>query len=392
MQSVILIHYAEIGLKGRNRKRFTRRLCDRIRQVLASAGVDAGVRVDSSRLAVPLRPGMDADRALRAILRVPGVANAAYATCVQPDVEAMKAAALERLEAAEAGSFKVVVRRSDKTFPLTSPELAVLVGEHCADTSGRPVDVHEPTVRVRIEVVRGSAFVSAGTQRGAGGLPVGSTTNLLAFLSGGLDSPVAAWQMIRRGARVSGVHFHNRSFQGAAVLEKIQDLAGVLAWSAGQFPLYVVPFEACQRAIVGSVPGPYRMIVYRRAMLRIAARLARPAGALGYVTGDSLGQVASQTAENLRTIQAVADLPVYAPLVGSDKVDIIDLARRIGTYDISIRPHDDCCSFLVPKHPAVESTPTELIAHEADLDWDALVDEAIAKTDRSVIAPDLDAL
>jgi thiamine biosynthesis protein ThiI len=221
---------------------------------------------------------------------------------------------------------------------------------------------------------------------------VGSTTRLLAFLSGGLDSPVAAWQMIRRGARVTGVHFHNRSFQGAAVLEKIEDLGGVLAWSAGQFRLLVVPFEGCQRAIVGTVPAPYRMIVYRRAMLRIAARIAVGEGALGYVTGDSLGQVASQTAENLRTIQAIADQPIYAPLVGSDKVEIIETARRIGTYDISIRPHEDCCSFLVPSHPAVVSTPAEVAAMEADLDWDALVTEAVAKTDRRVIPPDPDVL
>ena len=198
--------------------------------------------------------------------------------------------------------------------------------------------------------------------------------------------------MMRRGARVTGVHFHNRSLQGAAVIEKIEDLCGVLAWSGGTMPLVVVPFEACQRAIVGTVPAAHRMIVYRRAMFRIAAQLARMERALGYITGDSLGQVASQTAENLCTIHGVADLPVYAPLMGSDKVEIIDRARAIGTYDISIRPHDDCCSYLVSANPAVKSTDAEVTELEAGLDWAALVEESIEKAERRVIQPDPDAL
>ena len=223
---------------------------------------------------------------------------------------------------------------------------------------------------------------------GAGGLPVGSTTNLLSFLSGGLDSPVATWMMLRRGARITGVHFHNRSLQGQAVLEKIEDLATTLAWSAGRFPLLVVPFESCQRAIVGTVPAEFRMIVYRRAMFRIASVLAEREKALGYVTGDSLGQVASQTAENIRTIHAAADLPVYAPLIGSDKIEIINRARQIGTYRTSVRPHDDCCSFLVAKHPAVRSTIEEVEEMEAPVPWDAVIEEAIEKTTLQKLKPD----
>ena len=184
---------------------------------------------------------------------------------------------------------------------------------------------------------------------------MGSTSRLLSFLSGGIDSAVATWLMMRRGARVTAVHFHNRTHEGTAVLEKLEDVCGVLAWSAGRVPMLVVPFEACQRAIVGLVPAEYRMIVYRRAMFRIADELARTERALGFVTGDSLGQVASQTAENLRTIHDAATLPVYAPLIGTDKTEIVALARRIGTFDISIRPHADCCSFLIARHPATVS-------------------------------------
>ncbi len=392
MPRLILVHYAEIALKGGNRASFVRRLADRLRQAMGHAEVDAGVRWENSRIVVTPRAGEDAERALRAVLHVPGVANAALAVQVEPELEVIREAAAAQLALAPPGVFKVETRRADKRFPLNSIEVSQAVGARCVAATGRGVDVHHPAVVVRVEIVRGAAFVTAGKQAGPGGLPVGTTTRLLAFLSGGLDSPVAAWQMIRRGARVTGVHFHNRSLQGAAVLEKIEDLAGVLAWSAGSFPLLVVPFESCQRAIVGAVPAAWRMIVYRRAMFRIGARLARREHALGYVTGDSLGQVASQTAENLFAIQAVADMPVYAPLVGSDKVEIMATARRIGTYEISIRPHEDCCSFLIAKHPAVKSTVEELEAMEAALDWPALVEEAVEKTARRTIAPEPSAL
>lgn len=176
------------------------------------------------------------------------------------------------------------------------------------------------------------------------------------------------------------------------MLEKLEDVCGVLAWSAGRMPMLVVPFEACQRAIVGLVPAEYRMIVYRRAMLRIADQLGRTERALGIVTGDSLGQVASQTAENIRTIHEAATLPIYAPLVGSDKAEIVALARRIGTFDISIRPHADCCSFLIAKHPATVSNIHEIRQFESAVDWDAVVAEAVAGTEKTVHLPDPDAL
>ena len=388
MERAILLHWAEIGLKGGNRPQFVRRLADRVRQGLSSAEIAAKVWPKGSRLLVSLESAPDLERALSVLRRIPGVANLAPVASVPTELEAIKEAAAAALAAAPAGSFKVESKRSDKSFPLTSIELSQAVGGRCAATSQRSVDVHDPDVVVRVELTKERTYVSAGTIAGPGGLPVGSTTRLLSFLSGGLDSPVATWLMIRRGARVTGVHFHNRSLQGGAVLEKIEDLCSTLAWSAGQMPLLVVPFESCQRAIVGTVPAEYRMIVYRRAMFRIGAKLARREHALGYVTGDSLGQVASQTAENLRTIHAAADLPVYAPLIGSDKSEIIARARSIGTYDTSIRPHDDCCSFLVAKHPAVKSHVGEVQEMEQALPWDALIDEAVERTRKQVIRPD----
>jgi len=392
LDCVVVVHYGEIGLKGGNRTVFVRRLADRLRQVLTSAGVAGAVGVSPGRLWLRPEDPAQAPRALRAALRVPGVANAALARRAEPHLDAVKAAALAALSEAPPGTFKVETKRSDKAFPLTSIQVSQAVGAHLAAASGRRADIPRPDVVVNVEVGRSEAYVSAGRIDGPGGLPVGSASRLLAFLSGGLDSPVAAWLMMRRGARVTGVHFHNRSVEGQAVLEKLEDLGRTLAWACGAFPLVVVPFERCQRAIVAGVPEGLRMIVYRRAMLRIGARLARAERALGFVTGDSLGQVASQTAENLRTILDVAVLPVYSPLIGSDKREIVGWARRIGTYDVSIRPHADCCSWLVGRHPAVKSRPRDVEALEAALPLDEIVDEAVATATRREFPPDPAAL
>jgi thiamine biosynthesis protein ThiI len=379
----VVVHYAEIGTKGKNRPAFERRLMAHLGLALRDVGIRAGVRRVPGRLTVDLPVGSDAAAALARVTKVPGVANAALGVSVAREVEAMSAAAVEFLRAAPPGSFKVETRRGDKTFPLDSIAISRAVGAACVAATGRKVDVHAPDVVVRVEVPGKTCYVIGPATPGPGGLPPGTTGNLLAFLSGGIDSPVAAWKMMRRGARVVALHFWNRTLQGQAVLEKLEDLCRVLALAQGEVPLVVVPFEPVQRSIVAAVPADVRMVVYRRAMLRIASRLAPAEKALGYVTGDSLGQVASQTAANLRTIHAVADLPVYSPLCGDDKVEVVDLAKRIGTYEISIRPHEDCCSFLVADHPATRTTPASIARVEEGIAWDALIDEAVAGVRRS---------
>ncbi len=388
---VLLVHYGELGLKGGNRSRFQMRLRDRLAEGLRHAGIDAKVSLAEGRYRIRLgegTPGPTAARALAVVTRIPGVANVASSWEVPTDLDAIQVAALRALDNAPPGTFKVETRRSYKAFPLTSIEVSQRVAPHLAEQTGRQADVRRPDVTIRIEVTKERSFASGPRRSGPGGLPVGSAGRLLAFLSGGIDSPVAAWLMIRRGARVTAVHFHNRTLQGAAVLEKLEDICGVLAWSAARMPLLVVPFESCQRAIVGLVPAEVRMIVYRRAMFRIGARLAARERALGFVTGDSLGQVASQTAENLRTIHAAASLPVYAPLIGLDKRETVQRAREIGTFDISIRPHEDCCSFLIARHPAVASRVEPILEMEAGIDWDTLVGEAVEGTRRQVIPAD----
>lgn len=389
-RSVLVVHYGELGLKGGNRSRFQLRLRDRLAEGLERAGISAKVGVMEGRYRIRLASddATERERAFAVVTRIPGVANVAPSWEVPTELDAMRDAALRTLSDARPGTFKLDTRRSWKEHPLNSLEITREIAPHLIERTGRTVDVHRPDVTVRIEVLKDRTYVNGPQRQGPGGLPVGSAGRLLAFLSGGIDSPVAAWMMARRGARLVGVHFHNRTISGNAVLEKIEDVCATLAWSTGPLPLLVVPFEDCQRAIVGAVPAEYRMIVYRRAMLRIGARLARSERAHGYVTGDSLGQVASQTTENLRTIHAAADLPIYAPLVGEDKRDTVDRARRIGTFDISIRPHEDCCSHLIARHPAVASRIDEIETMESVIDWASLVEAAAERTHRAVIEPD----
>ena len=379
----VVVHYAEIGTKGKNRPVFERRLMAHLGLALADVGIKAGVRRVPGRLTVDLPDDADAEAALARLTKVPGVASASLGVSVAADVGAMSAAAIAFLENAPPGSFKVETRRGDKTFPLDSIALNRAIGGACADATKRPVDVHHPVVTVRVEVPGKTCYVIGPQRAGPGGLPPGTTGTLLALLSGGIDSPVAAWRMMRRGARVVAVHFWNRTLEGQAVLEKLEDLCRVLALAQGEVPLVVVPFEAAQRAIVASVPADVRMVVYRRTMLRMASRIAWSERALGYVTGDSLGQVASQTAANLRTIHAVADLPIYQPRCGDDKMEVVDLAKRIGTYEISVRPHEDCCSFLVAEHPATKTTPASIARAEEGIAWDALVEEALSAATRT---------
>lgn len=384
----LLVHYGELGLKGGNRPQFERRLFDRLKLTLEWAGIEAAVQVKSERYVVRPRDRSLTERALRALVRVPGVANVSKVFIASHDLDAIREAALMALAGAPSGSFKVESRRAEKSFPLTSIELSQQIGKHIADHTDHPVDVKRPDITVRIHVLKNEAYVSAARIRACGGLPVGSAGKLISFLSGGFDSVVATWLMIRRGAKVIPVHFHNRTHEGEAVLEKLEDACGVLAWSAGRLPLHIVPFEQCQRAIVAAVPPPYRMLVYRRAMFRIAHKVAAYQRSLGYITGDSLGQVASQTTENLQTIQAAARAPVYAPLMGHDKREIIDLAQRIGTYEICARPHNDCCSFLSPPKPATVSYPSELDKIESAIDWEPLVEHAAGNMDVRRIGPD----
>jgi len=381
----LVVHYAEIGTKGANRGHFERRLCAHVGLALEDLDVRTEVRRVQGRLTADLPDGVSDDELLARVACVAGVREVAIGVAVPPDMEALAREAIALLAAAPPGSFKIDARRGDKSIPLRTLDVNRRVGAACFAATGRPVDVHAPAAVIRIEIAGPLCYVIGPARQGPGGLPPGSTGTLLALLSGGIDSPVAAWKMMRRGARVIAVHFWNRSLAGNDVLEKLEDLARILARTQGEMVLLVTPFEAVQRVIIATTAESLRMIVYRRAMRRIAERLAALEGAAGLVTGDSLGQVASQTAQNLRVFHEGSSLPIHAPLIGEDKSDITNLARRIGTLDVSTRPHEDCCSFLVGAHPRTEARLRDVAVAEAPIPWDDVIAEAVAKTTRHVM-------
>lgn len=381
MSDVIIAHYDEIALKGRNRGFFEAKLAENIRQHLAEAG-RFRVRRQQGKIEIESEAALAPDRRLAveaALKRVFGLGYFIFARRSERGLAAMGRTALELLGEHGAKTFKVETRRSDKTFPYLSPEVSREVGGIIL--AARPdltVDVHEPETAVHIEIGRAEAFVSLGHIQGAGGLPTGVSGSVVALLSGGIDSPVAAWKLMRRGSRVIFAHFHSAPYVGRESLDKVRRLAGVLAGYQGEAKVYMVPIGDAQREIVAKADARLRVILYRRLMLRCADAIAQREKALGLVTGESLGQVASQTLENMAAVSAATRLPIYRPLIGEDKNAIVEAARAIGTLAISNEPHDDCCSLFIPANPATKSRPERAEAEEMQYDVKALAAAALA--------------
>jgi thiamine biosynthesis protein ThiI len=378
--TVLVVHYGELALKGGNRSWFELRLRDDLAGRLAGIP-SAKVRRERGRLVVALEDASPADleAALDRVARTPGVAWYAAAREVPRDLDAIEAEVLARARAGR-GSFRVDAKRSDKSFPATSMDVNRRVGAAVVEATGRKVDLEGADEVYGIEIAAKRAFVFEARRPGPGGLPIGTAGKVVALLSGGLDSPVAAWRMMKRGCRVLGVHFLNGA-AGEGVAEKLDLLGDALSRWQGRFTLRVVPFEPLQRAIVAAVPADHRMLVYRRTMLRLADRVRSREGAKALVLGDSVGQVASQTLDNLACVYAAVPGPILAPLAGSDKSETIETARRIGTYEPSILPHPDCCSFLVAEHPATKARLREVESMERSVAWGTLQEEAIQGTE-----------
>jgi thiamine biosynthesis protein ThiI len=375
---LLLAHYHEIGLKGRNRPRFERLLKRNLERALA--GSAGRVRLVSGRVEVT-EPGEDA---LERVTRVFGVANVAPVLLAPADLDRIVERALEVVGDAGAGfdTFAIRSRRARTSFPHTSQEVNEVVGDAVRTRLGKRVDLSHPDLTVRIEIVENRAYVSADKVAGPGGLPVGSAGAVVCLLSAGIDSPVATWRMMRRGADPVAVHFHGQPFTDRSSERKVEALVEVLArWGYGG-RWWSVPMGEAQREITLAAPSPLRVLLYRRLMLRVAEAVAARHNALAVVTGDSLGQVASQTLENMGAVGAVASLPVLRPLVGTDKVEIIDEARRIGTYDVSAEAHQDCCTLFEPRHPATHSSAAELDAAESGYDVDALVKDCLDRAEQ----------
>ncbi len=376
---LLLVHYHEIGLKGRNRPRFESQLRRNLERAL---GDTAGrVRLVSGRVEVR-NPKPDA---VERVQRVFGVANVAPVLVAAADLDEIIARSLEVAEDAAQvtpwETFAVRARRARTSFPVGGTEMNIAVGEAVRTGLGKRVDLGNPDVTVRIEVVHDHAYVSAVKLPGPGGLPVGTAGRVVTLLSAGIDSPVSTWRLMRRGADPVAVHFHGQPFTDKSSEQKVEALLGVLARWGYRQPWWSVPIGEAQRDITVSAPSSLRVLLYRRLMLRVAEGLAERTGSLAVVTGESLGQVASQTLENLGAVGSVATLPLLRPLIGTDKLEIVDEARRIGTLDLSSEAHQDCCTLFDPREPATHAAAAELDAAEAGYDLPAMVATALERAE-----------
>ena len=375
--SSIVVHYQEIALKGKNRPWFIARLVRSIRAALADLDVKT-VRALMGRIEVVLGPGTAPPEAGERLRHVFGVANFSYARRTALDIDTIAAAILADLGGRSCGSFAVSVRRADKRFPLTSPQVEREIGGRIRQATGWRVDLEQPELDVRVELLGNEAFYFFGKERGPGGMPAGTAGRVTCLLSGGIDSPVAAHRMMKRGCSVTFVHFHSYPILSRASQEKARELVRVLTQWQGRSRLLMVPFGEIQQQVVLAVPPPMRVVIYRRLMMRIAERIARTHRSQALVTGDSLGQVASQTLENLAVVSSVATLPVFRPLIGMDKDEITAEAQKIGTYPISIVPDQDCCTLFTPRNPATRARRHLIEAAEQGLPIYQIVETAAA--------------
>ena len=386
---VLLIHFGEIWLKGCNRNFFVRNLCAAVKRALQGVAKEPLVREDQ-RILIFLKNAAAAEEALRRLTLVPGIANIGLGRAVDLSLDAIERTALELMADGGFRSFAVRAKRANKQFPLRSLEIERRIGAAIAQQARRlgqnvAVDLRNPGRTCFIEVTHYRAVLYARKARGIGGLPPNSSGRLLCLLSGGIDSPVAAYKIIRRGVRLGFVHFHGSpAAPGDESEPVVRELVRRLTVYQGASKLYLVPFDRIQREIVAKAPQSFRILIYRRMMIRIAERLALRHKARGLVTGDSIGQVASQTLANMNAVGAASALPLYRPLCGADKEEIMTLARQIGTYAISTEPFADCCPMYLPRSPEIFASIEKLDAAEAHLDIEALVKLGTDSTVREI--------
>jgi tRNA uracil 4-sulfurtransferase len=373
----VVVHYQEIALKGKNRPWFVARLVRNLRQATADLDVRS-VRALMGRIEIVLGASAEWPVVAARLSRVFGVGNFAKAGRAPLDVEQVTAEILKDLEGQETETFRVAARRADKRFPLTSPQIEREVGGRIKQARGWTVNLGNPQLTVHVEALSNEAFYYFGKHRGPGGLPVGASGRVVCLLSGGIDSPVAAWRMLRRGCRVLFVHFHSYPVLSRASQDKVRELANLLTQYQYRSQLFLVPFADLQQQIVLTVAPPLRVVLYRRLMMRIAEETARRHRARALVTGEVVGQVASQTLENLNRINEVVRLPVLRPLIGMDKEEITAEADRLGTYPISIIPDQDCCTLFTPKHPSTRARRSDVEHAESLLPVQEMIGKALA--------------
>ncbi|MDF0675622.1 MAG: tRNA 4-thiouridine(8) synthase ThiI [Nitrospira sp.] len=381
----VIAHYHELALKGNNRDYFERCLIKNIRTALKDVGIRQVENLHSRiRIWLPLEasPGVVRDR-LRLVC---GIANFSLGRVVplelsDPNLDALTTAVLEEIESHSFTTFRVTAKRADKRLALTSMDIEKALGAAVCNRTGKKVNLKNPDLTIYVELLSNEAFCSAEKIEGPGGMPVGVSGKIACLISGGIDSPVAAYRMVKRGCLASFIHFSGRPLVSRASEEKVHELVRNLTTFQYESRLYVVPFGEIQREIVLSTPAPFRVVLYRRMMVRIAEELARREQCWALVTGDSLGQVASQTPQNLCAIEEAAELPILRPLIGMDKREIIDEARRLGTYETSIEPDQDCCKLFVPPHPSTKTRLDDVHKVERLIDVSTLVKRGVEKAE-----------
>ncbi len=384
MQAVMLVRYAEIHLKGLNRPYFERSLMKRISLALRPLRVKV-VR-EQGRVFVFDIPVESMDEAADKLTRVFGIHSVSPALAVEKDwdqmVEAAKTLVARRIQGLDQASFKVIARRADKRFTMRSMDICRMMGGLLLEAFPvLRVDVHEPDFYVGVEVRQDQSFIFAEEILGAGGMPVGTNGHAMLLISGGIDSPVAGHMIAKRGVRISAVHFYSYPYTSERAREKVVELTKILASYAGEVGLYLVPFTEIQLAIYEKCPKSETTVLMRRLMMQISEKIALTCGAQALITGESIGQVASQTIESLTATNDAVMLPVFRPLIGFDKEEIVTRAKAMGSYETSILPFEDCCTVFVPQHPVTRPKLEEIRKSEARVDFTQMVETAIANTE-----------
>ncbi|HEX6594642.1 MAG TPA: tRNA uracil 4-sulfurtransferase ThiI [Bacillota bacterium] len=373
----ILIRYGELALKGKNQRKFLNQLQRNIKYQLREFK-HVQVKRTQGRLFVELN-GHDPTPIVEKCKQVFGIYSLSLAIKVDHDLEAIKKAALYALQQSkDTHAFKVAVRRANKAFPIGSQQMNQILGAHLLKNTTRfKVDVHEPDIIINVEIRREATYITSSVTEGLGGLPVGTGGKTLLLLSGGIDSPVAGYLAMRRGVELEAIHFHSPPFTSERAKQKVLDIAKRLTVYGHTINVHVVPFTKLQQQIFQDVPDRYAMTIMRRMMFRISEAVCRRHGILSLTTGESLGQVASQTMESMNTINEVTNYPVLRPLITMDKEDIVAISKQIETYPISIRPYEDCCTIFVPKSPATRPKRKIANEYESKLPFESLIDEAL---------------
>ena len=376
MYNVVLIRYGEIVLKGNNRSKFEKKLVDNVKYALREE--DVKITFSQARLYVEPNNEMDLDRIVNKLKKVFGIVSLSLAVKIESDWEKIKETSVKLMEEENMGkTFKVEARRGDKSFPLQSMEIAKEIGGYIlSKVKGLKVDVNNPDTLLSIEV-RENTYIYLNKIPTLGGMPVGTNGKGLLLVSGGIDSPVAGFMLARRGVEIDALHFFSPPYTGVKAKEKVVELCKIVSQYSGKINLYIANFTEPQLAIRDNCPPEQMVLLMRRIMMRVAEKVAKEKGCDALITGENLGQVASQTMKSIVATNDVCSIPVFRPLIGMDKNDIIDIAKKIGTFETSILPYEDCCTIFVPKHPETQPKIEKLERSETHLEIDKIVDEVV---------------